>query len=67
MYLINNANVRQINYKRNNIMAKLSKTVRISQEAVDALKKLCEKHNRSEGNMIEVLILEAAKDIKKGK
>lgn len=46
-------------------MAKTLKAFRLSEEAIEILKKLCEKHKRSEANMIEVLLLDAAKDLKK--
>lgn len=45
-------------------MAKKLKAFRLSDEAIAALAKLCEKEKRSEANMIEYLILTAAKKVK---
>lgn len=40
---------------------KLSTSFYLSDDAKELLRKLCEKENRSQGNMIEQLIKEAAK------
>lgn len=40
---------------------KLSTSFYLSDEAKDLLRKLCEKENRSQGNMVEQLIKDAAK------
>ena len=45
-------------------MAKTLKNFRLSDVAIEALKKLAEKNVRSEANMIELLIIEEAKRLK---
>ena len=45
-------------------MAKTLKNFRLSETAIEILKKLAEKQTRSEANMIEALIIEESKRIK---
>lgn len=42
-------------------MSKILCAFRLSPDVIELLKKLCEKHDRSQANMLEVLIKEAAK------
>jgi hypothetical protein len=42
-------------------MAKKTANFRLDQDSIDALKLLAEKHSRSQANMLEVLIKQAAK------
>lgn len=42
-------------------MPKILRAYRLTEEAIALLNKLCALHNRSQANMLEVLIKEAAK------